>query len=144
MNMGFQANLSVINIIDITIMALFCALFLGLYTTLKKTSRIWSLTATALPFLGIPIFLATATAGRSTLLIAALIISIVMLRSNTFSKLTAYIGIVASVLLFFAGDIATAVFSPSAIIALIIAIEYVFGLFGLLLVYQKLYQLGKI
>ena len=144
MNMGFQANLNVINTIDITIMALFCVMFLGLYTALKKTSKIWSLIATALPFLGIPIFLATATAGRSTLLIAALIISIVMLRSNTFSKLTAYIGIVASVLLFFAGDIATAVFSPSAIIALIITIGYLFWMVWLLLVSQKLHQLGKI
>ena len=143
MNMGFQANLNVINTIDITIMALFCVMFLGLYTALKKTSKIWSLIATALPFLGIPIFLATATAGRSTLLIAALIISIVMLRSNTFSKLTAYIGIGVSMLLFFAGDIATAVFSPSAIIALIIAIGYVFWMVWFLLVFQKLYQLGK-
>ena len=39
MNMGFQANLNVINIIDITIMALFCAMFLGLYTALKKQAK---------------------------------------------------------------------------------------------------------
>jgi hypothetical protein len=143
MNMGFQANLNVINLIDITIMALFCAMFLGLYTALKKTNKIWSLIAAALPFLGILLFLATATAGRSTLLIAALIISIVMLRSNTFSKLTAYMGIVASVLLFFAGDIATAVFSSSGVIALFIAIGYVFWMVWFLLVSQKLYQLGK-
>jgi len=143
MNMGFQANLNVINLIDITIMALFCAMFLGLYTALKKTSKIWSLIATALPFLGIPFFLATATAGRSTLLIAALIISIVMLRSNIFSKPTAYMGIVASVLLFFAGDIATTVFSSSGVVALFIAIGYVLWMVWFLLVSQKLYQLGR-
>jgi hypothetical protein len=39
MNMGFQANLNVINLIDITIMALFCAMFLGLYTALKKKEQ---------------------------------------------------------------------------------------------------------
>lgn len=142
-NIRLQANLNVINLIDITIMALFCAMSLCLYPELKKTSKIWSLIATALPFLGIPLFLATATAGRSTLLIAALIISIVMLRSNTFSKLNAYMGIVASVLLFFAGDIATAVFSSSSIIALFIAIGYVLWMVWFLLVAQKLYHLGK-
>ena len=143
MNMGFQANLNVLNTTDMTIMALFCALFLGLYTALQNTSKIWSLIATALPFLGIPIFLATATARRSTLLIAVPIISIVTLRSNIFSKQTAYIGIVASTLMFFAGDIATVVFSSSAIIALIMAIGYLFWMVWFLLVSQKLYQLGK-
>jgi len=39
MNMGFQAKLNVINLIDITIMALFCAMFLGLYTALKKQAK---------------------------------------------------------------------------------------------------------
>jgi hypothetical protein len=66
-----------------------------------------------------------------------------MLRSNTFSKLTAYMGIVASVLLFFAGDIATAVFSSSGVVALFIAIGYMLWMVWFLLVSQKLYQLGK-
>jgi hypothetical protein len=142
-NMGVSATLNVINLIDVTIMALFCVMFFGLYLGLKKTSRIWSPIAAALPFLGIPLFLATATAGRSALLIAALIISIVMLRSNTFSKLTACVGILASVLLFFAGDIATAVFSSSSVVAVFIAIGYVLWMFWFFRLATKLYQLGK-
>lgn len=142
-NMGLQANLNIINLIDITIMALFCAMSLCLYSELKKTSKIWSLIATVLPFLGIPLFLATATAGRSTLLIAGLLISIVMLRNNTFSKSTAYVGIMASVLLFFAGDIATALFSSSSVIAVFIAFGYVLWMLWFLFIAQNLYQLGK-
>jgi biopolymer transport protein ExbB/TolQ len=52
-------------------------------------------------------------------------------------------GIVASVLLFFAGDIATAVFSSSGVVALFIAIGYVLWMVWFLLVSQKLYQLGR-
>lgn len=142
-NMGLQADLNVINLIDLLIMVLFCAMSLGLYHGLKKTSKIWSLIATALPFLGIPLFLATTTAGRSTLLIATLLISLIILRSNTFSKLTAYVGIVASVLLFFAGDIATAIISSSSDVAIFIAFGYVLWMLWLLFIAQKLYQLEK-
>ncbi|NIT61265.1 MAG: hypothetical protein GWN00_35190 [Aliifodinibius sp.] len=142
-NMGLQANLNIISLIDLAIMVLFCAMSLGLYHGLKKASKIWSLIATALPFLGIPTFLATSTAGRSALLIATLLFSIIMLRSNIFSKITAYVGIVASTLLFFAGDIATAIFSSSSIVAIFIAFGYVLWMLWLLFIAQKLYQLEK-
>jgi len=66
-----------------------------------------------------------------------------MLRSNTFSKLTAYIGIVASVLLFFAGDIATAVFSSSSVIALFIAIGYMFWMVWFPTCFSKTLSAGK-
>jgi len=139
---GIQTDLlNVLNLLDIAIMPLFCTMFLALYVALKRTSRIWSLIATALPFLGIPVFLITGTAGRSTLLIGGLIISVVMLRSKIFSKPTAYVGIVASVLLFFAGDIATAAFSSSNIIALFIAAGYVLWMIWFSLIARRLFQL---
>ena len=96
--------------------------------------------AAFLPFIGIPIFLITATAGRSNLLIGGLIISAVMLRRNIFSKVTAYVGLMASTLLFFAGDIATAIFSSSSVIAAFIAVGYMLWIIWLLLLARKLFQ----
>jgi hypothetical protein len=49
----------------------------------------------------------------------------------------------ASVLLFFAGDIATAVFSSSSVVAVFIAIGYVLWMFWFFRLATKLYQLGK-
>jgi len=147
LNAGFSSvqpdSLSVLNILDIVIMALFCMMFLALYAALRRTSKIWSLVATVLPFLGIPIFLITSTAGRSALLLGGLIISTVMLRGNIFSKATAYVGIVASALLFFAGDIATAIFSYSNIIAILIGIGYVLWMMLFFLIARRLFQLGQ-
>jgi hypothetical protein len=140
---GVQPRLDVLNLLDISIMALFCIMFLALYVALKRTSKIWSIVAVSLPFLGIPVFLITSTAGRSTLLIAGLIISAVMLRSKIFRKPTAYAGIVASVLLFFAGDIATAIFSSSKVIAVLIGIGYVLWMVWFFLIAQRLYHLGN-
>jgi hypothetical protein len=144
LNAGLNgAQLNLLNVLDIVIMALFCALSLALYFALKRTSKIWSLVAASLPFLGIPLFLLTGTAGRSTLLIGGLIISAVMLRSTIFSKATAYVGIIGSVLLFFAGDIATATFSSSSIIAVFIGVGYVLWMVWFFLIARKLYQLGR-
>ena len=123
-------------------MALFCTMSLSLYVALKPSSKIWSLIATVLPFLGIPLFFATDTMGRSNLLIGGLLFSVVMLRSKVFSKLTAYAGIAASVLLFFLGDIATTIFSASRVIATLIAVGYILWMMWFFLIARRLYQLG--
>ncbi len=138
---GLQLDL--LNLLDISIMALFCVIFLALYAALKRTSRAWSLVAAVLPFIGIPVFLLTATAGRSSLLIGGLMFSVIMLRSNIFSRTTAYVGIVTCTLLFFAGDIATAIYSSSSIIALSIGLGYVLWILWLLLLTRRLYPLEQ-
>jgi len=139
---GVQTDLlNVLNLLDIVIMALFCIMFLALYGALRHTNKIWSLIAASLPFLGILVFLITSTAGRSALLIGGLIISVVMLQSSIFSKVTAYVGILASVLLFFAGDIATAIFSSSNIIAVLIGAGYVLWMIWFFLIASRLFQL---
>ncbi|MFW9788744.1 MAG: hypothetical protein ACFFE1_13775, partial [Candidatus Thorarchaeota archaeon] len=146
LNAGFsgvqQDLLMTIDLLDIVIMILVGIVFIPLYAVLRNTSRIWSLIAALLPFVGIPIFLVTATAGRSNLLIGGLIISVIMLRSNIFSKVTSYIGIVASSLLFFTGDIATAIFTSSSIVAMFIAVGYVLWMTWFLLIAQRIFQLG--
>ncbi len=135
--------LNALNLLDIVIMALVGAMFLALYVALRHTSRIWSAVAASLPFLGIPAFLVTSTAGRSGLLLGGLIISAVMLRSNSFSKVNAYVGMVASVLLFFAGDLGTTIFSSSIIIAILIGIGYVLWMIWFFLTGRRLLQLGR-
>jgi uncharacterized membrane protein YgdD (TMEM256/DUF423 family) len=61
-----------------------------------------------------------------------------MLRSQRFTKGSACIGIVASGLLFFAGDIATAIFSSSSVIALSITIGYILWMIWFVLVASNL------
>ncbi len=133
LNMGLQASLGILNPLDLGIMALFCLIFFALFLVLRKTSKTWSLIAMVLPFLGMPIFIITGTAGRSTLLISGLIISVVMVRCLRFNKSFVYIGILASGLLFFAGDIATAIFSSSSVIALFILVGYVLWMIWIVL-----------
>ena len=140
---GVQSDLlNVLNLLDIVIMALFGAILLALYVILRHANKIWSVVAASLPFLGIAVFLITRTAGRSGLLLGGLIISSVMLRSSNFSKVSAYVGMVASALLFFAGDIGTAIFSSSIIIAILIGIGYVLWMIWFYLIGRRLFQLG--
>ncbi len=135
--------LNVFNILDLTIMVLFCILFLAFHAALYRSHKIWSAIATSLPFLGIVLFLITHTAGRSGLLIGALIFSVVMLGSNVFSKISAYLGIVASALLFFAGDIGTTIFPPSIVIANLIGIGYMLWIVWFALIGWRLFSIAR-
>jgi len=141
LRIGVQSSLHVVNLLDVVIMALFCTMSVAFYVVLKPASKIWSLIAAILPFLGIPLFLATGTMGRSNLLIGGLVASVVMLRSKIFSRLTAYTGITASVLLFFLGDIATTIFSTSYVIAAFIAVGYVLWMLWFALTAKQLFRL---
>jgi hypothetical protein len=143
LSIGVQSSFHAVNLLDLAVMALFCTVSLAFYVALKPASKIWSLIAAILPFLGIPLFLVTGTMGRSNLLIGGLVVSVVMLRSNVFSRLTAYMGIVASVLLFFLGDIATTILSTSYVIAAFIVVGYVLWMLWFFLIAQKLFQLGR-
>jgi hypothetical protein len=147
LNAGFDGVqpdlLNVLNLLDIAIMALVGTMFLALYVALRRTSKIWSAVAASLPCLGIAVFLITSTAGRSGLLLGGLIISAVMLRSNIFSKVSAYVGMLASALLFFAGDLGTAIFSSSNIIAILIGIGYVLWMTWFFVIARRLFQLGQ-
>ncbi len=144
MNMGWSnPGLNVINALDLSIMALFCVLFLALYSTLRQTSKVLSVIMVCFPFLGIPLFIATGSIGRSTLLVGGLLASLVMLKSKTFTKTTAYIGIIASVILFFIGDLATAFIASSNIIALCILTGYVLWIAWFLLIAKGLLQFER-
>jgi len=64
-----------------------------------------------------------------------------MFRSSIFSKVSAWLGIAASTLLFFAGDIGTTIFSSSIIIAVLIGIGYLLWIVWFALIGLKLFQL---
>ena len=130
-----------LNPLDIAIMALVATTYLGLYAALRRTSRIWSIIAAVMPFLGIVVFIATRIAGRSGVMGAGLVISFVMLRSNIFGKVTAFVGILSSVLLL-AGDFGTTESSPSTIVAVLIGIGYVLLMTWFFLIARRLLQLG--
>jgi len=134
-------SLTVLNPVDVLIMVLFSLLFLTLFAILSNTTKLWSAIATCLPILGIIVYLITKTAGRSGLLIGGLVYSIVMLRSKNFSRVSAYIGIIASGLLFFAGDIGTAAFHSSSIIAILIGAGYILWMLWVFLTGWRLYHL---
>ncbi len=131
------------NLLDITLMALVVVVYLGLYVALRRTSRLWSMIALIIPLLGIVIFIVTKLAGRSGVMGAGIVISFVMLRSNTFSKAIAFLGILANVLLL-AGDFGTTATSPSTPVAIAIGIGYVLLLVWFFLIARQLFRLGQI
>ncbi len=138
---GQFKTLEGVNALDVTILLLVGITLLGLFTVLRKTSKIWSLIAAVLPFLGLVVFLTTGIAGRSALMAAILIISIVMLRDSTFSRVTAWLGILASMLLL-AGDFSVGSSYASAI-APLFGIGYLLLITWLFLTGIKLFQLDK-
>ena len=140
---GVQAGLlHVLNLLDYAILILVCMMCLGLYAALRNASRIWSLIALALPFLGIILLTATGIAGRSSVMAAVLIISLVMLRSADFNKTTAFMGILAGVFLL-AGDFSVGV-PQSNMIAALFGLGYLRLTAWFVPVGTRLFQLGRI
>lgn len=103
-----------LNGIDIVLLALEGVVMAGLAAALWKVSRIGTLTAAILPFAGIALFLATASAGRSAFMGAIFIISLVMLGGG-FPRWSAFLGVLSSVLML-AGDMSLSA-APSILLA---------------------------
>jgi len=131
--------LHVLNLLDTAILALVGTMHLGLYVDLRRISKVWSTIALVQPILGIVIFMVTRTAGRSTVMGAGLVISMVMLRSIHFNKGMAYIGILASLLLL-AGDISAGM-PPNDTIAILFGTGYVLLITWFILIARRLFQL---
>lgn len=146
LNAGFDEvqfdQLYGLNPLDIAIMVLVAMVFLGLYIALRRISRIWSFIAAVLPILGIILFIVTKLAGRSGVMGAVLVISSVMLRSTIFRRMTAVLGILASVLLL-TGDLGTTANSHSTVVAILVGIGYVLLMTWFFLVSRRLIQLGQ-
>jgi hypothetical protein len=134
--------LHVLNFLDIAILALAGLTVLGLYIALRSTSKIWAMIALAQPFLGILLFIATQNAGRSSVMGAVLVISFILLRNKFFNRSTAYLGILASVLLL-AGDFTAGLIPPTYLMAALFGLGYVLLILWFFLIGRNLFQLGK-
>lgn len=130
------------NFIDLFIFFLFVILFVMLGSTLWRTNKLWSAITAILPFLGLILFLITHEAGRSALLLESIIVGVIMLRSDSSSRLAAYAGIAGGALLLVAGDFATAMFQPSMLIAASIALGYLLWIAWLMMMGRSLLQSG--
>jgi hypothetical protein len=139
---GVQSNLlSQVDLLDLVILVLTATMYVGLYAALRNTSKIWSLIALAQPILGIVLFLATKSAGRSSVMGAELVISLVMMTSKVFNKRIAYIGILSSTLLL-AGDLGASM-APSIILAVVTGTGYLLLVIWLWLVGRRLLPSGQ-
>ena len=121
-----------LNLLDIGILTCVGVMCFGLAFTFTKAGKIWTLIAFALSLAAIVLFIATQVAGRSTVMLAVLIISIVMLKNKFTNRITSYAGICASVFLF-VGDLTVGIHSN--------VITVIFGL-GYLLLMAWLFLIG--
>jgi hypothetical protein len=134
-----HADLHGLNLLDIFILLLVSVICLSISTIFRNARKVWSLIAFALSVIAIILFLATQVAGRSTVMLAVLILSFVMLRDKTFNKATIYTGILASVFLF-VGDLTVGVHSN--IITILFSIGYALLITWFFLIAQSLFRLG--
>jgi hypothetical protein len=130
-----------LNIWDIIILALVGILCLSLSTVFRKASKIWTLIAFTLTLAAIALYLVTQLAGRSTVMLSVLIISIVMLSNKTFNKVTIYSGILSSIFLF-VGDLTVGIHSN--IITVLFGVGYVFLVVWFFLTAGRLFRSGNI
>lgn len=146
LNAGFAGvgfdQLVGLNKLDMAILAFVAVMFLGLYTVLRRTSRTWSFIAAVMPFLGMAVFSITKIAGRSGVMGAGLIISLVMWRSKTFARVIAIIGLLACALLL-VGDFGTASDSKSILISSLVGFGYLLLMVWFFSIGRRLIQLGK-
>jgi hypothetical protein len=128
-----------LNLLDIVILVMFSLLCFGLFTALKKDSKIWSLIAFALSLVTIILFFVTQIAGRSTVMLSVMIFSIVMRKGKIFNKVIIYAGIFAGVFLF-VGDLSVGI--QSIIITTLFGIGYVLITAWFFMIGRKLFWLG--
>ncbi len=128
-----------LSLLDIVILVLFSLICFGLYTALKKDSKIWSLIAFILSIAAIILFIATQIAGRSTVMLSVMIFSIVMRKGKIFNKAIIYAGIFSGVFLF-VGDLSVGI--QSIIITTLFGIGYVLITAWFFMIGSKLFWLG--
>lgn len=137
---GIHADLHGLNLLDIVILLLVGIICLSLSTAFRNASRVWSIIAFVLSLIAITLFVTTQIAGRSTVMLAVLINSFVMLRDKTFGKVTPYTGIPAGVFLF-AGDLTVGIHSNT--ITILFGVGYVLLITWFFLTATSLFRLGR-
>jgi hypothetical protein len=109
------------NPLDVVLLALAAAAVLGSWRVLPRANRAWRYLSVGLPFAGVALLLATHMAGRSSLMGAAFVVSLFMLRDAELRGL-GVLGVVANALLF-VGDLGTGS-STQPVVAVVVAVGY--------------------
>lgn len=115
--------LRIVNPLDIAILVLVGLTFLGMWPVLGREHRFWTGVAVALPFVGILVFVVTGQSGRSAVMGAGLVVSVLLFVRADRRILLASIGILANGLLL-AGDFGTGVL-PGGLMAFAIGAGYI-------------------
>lgn len=133
-NSGLLRGLSLLDIGMLACVGIIC---LCLSISFTKAGKIWTLVAFALSIAAIILFIVTQNAGRSTVMLAVLIVSIVMLKNKFVSNVTAYAGICASIFLF-VGDLTVGIHSN--IITVMFGVGYLLLTVWLFLIAGRLFR----
>jgi hypothetical protein len=128
-----------LHLLDIMILILFSLICFGLYTALKKDSKIWSFISFGLSLGTIILFVATQIAGRSTVMLSVIIFSFIMRKGKIFNNVIIYSGIFAGVFLF-VGDLSVGI--QSIIITSLFGIGYVLIIAWFFMIGRKLFWLA--
>jgi hypothetical protein len=129
-----------LNPLDIIILALVGVMCAGLSVAFEKRAKTWSLIACGLALVAIGLYAATQNAGRSTVMLAVLIISFAMRSSEIFGKGTIVAGILAGVFLFI-GDLTVGM--QSSLITSLFGIGYLLLIAWFFLVAQRVLRPGQ-
>lgn len=139
---AIQADLHGLNLLDMVILLFVSLICLSLSTAFRNAAKVWSFVAFALSLAAIILFTVTQIAGRSTVMLAVLINSFLMLRDRalSISKGTIYAGILAAIFLF-AGDFTVG--THSNIITILFGIGYVLLIAWFFLIAPNLFRLDR-
>ena len=137
---GLTADLHGLNILDIGFLILVGSIVSASAEHSRKPLGLWVIIASGLSLIAIILYSATQIAGRSTVMLAVLIISIVILKDRHFRKVTGMIGILAGVLLF-VGDLTVGI--QSSVITVLFGIGYVLLVIWFFLIAQSLLRLDR-
>jgi hypothetical protein len=135
-----SADLHGLSLLDMLILIFVSIICFSISTIFKKARKVWSRIAFTLSLIAIILFLVTQIAGRSTVMLAVLIISLIMFGDKTFRKVFSYAGILAGIFLFI-GDLTVGVHSN--IITILFGIGYVLLMIWFFLMAPILYRLGR-
>jgi hypothetical protein len=113
--------LRVFNPLDVVLLVLTAAAILGIWQMLPRVSRAWLYLSVGLPLAGIVLLLATHIAGRSSLMGAGFVVSLVMLLDRDLRRL-GILGVVGNAILF-VGDLGTGD-STQPLVAVVVAVGY--------------------
>jgi hypothetical protein len=129
-----------LNLLDMVFLVIIGLVSLSLATVFRKARRVWSIIAFALSLLGLLLYFTTQIAGRSTVMLAVLTLSLIMLGNKLFGNGIVYSGILASILLL-VGDVSVGI--RLNVITVLFVIGYVLLITWFYLVARVFFRLGS-